>query len=93
MMAPTEGRKTPAVAQVRLSSDEWETVYEVMDSHGIASISDAIREALKLLKNELRQEAMAKEIEDYYQGKPAPSPEGDPPVTQAELDEADKAEF
>lgn len=92
-MASAHTRKKPAVAQARLTNDEWDTLYEVMDVRGIESISDAIREALRLLKEETRREVMAREVEDYYREHRAPALEGAVGVTQEDLDAADKSDW
>lgn len=92
-MTAAAAKKQPALAQVRLGREEWAELRETMKTLGLSSTSQALREALRLLHREARQEAMAQGIERYYHGEPAPPPEGDPPVSEADLEAADRSEW
>ncbi|MYV99574.1 hypothetical protein GT354_15015 [Streptomyces sp. SID3343] len=69
-----------------------ETLTRVMSTLGLASVSEALREGLRLLGREAAEVAAADEIRGFYGGEPAPLPEGVPAVTDAELAAADEIE-
>lgn len=81
------------VAQVRLNDDEWEELREAMRFLRISSTSDALREAIRALRRQTTELAAASEITEFYRGRLAPAPDGVLPVTQEDLDAADRAEF
>jgi hypothetical protein len=81
------------LAQVRLNQEEWAALRQTMDSLGLSSTSQALRAALRLLHQEARREAMARAVDHYYDGEPAPVPEGVPPVTDADFEAADRSEW
>lgn len=82
-----------SLAQVRLNNEEWHDLRETMTNLGLSSTSQALREALRLLHREARHQAMADDIEQYYGGEQAPVPDGVLPVSDADLEAADRAEW
>jgi hypothetical protein len=86
-------RRQQSIAQVRLGRNEWVELRETMKVLGLSSTSQALREALRLLHREARREAMAEGIERYYHGEPAPAPEGALPVSDADIEAADRSEW
>ncbi|MER7876996.1 hypothetical protein ABTY63_26115 [Streptomyces solisilvae] len=81
------------VAQVRLRPDEMADLRLVMESLNLASVSDALREGIRLLAREAAEMAASEEIRTFYQGAPAPTPEGVLPATEDELEAADEIEW
>lgn len=82
-----------SVAQVRLRPDEMAELQQVMQTLQLHSLSDALREGLRLLSREATEVAAAQEIRDFYRGGQAPTPEGVPPATAEELAAADETEW
>lgn len=81
------------LAQVRLRADELEALGEVMRTLHLESTSDALREGLRLLAREAAEVGAAEELRAFYQGRPAPLPEGAAPVDEAEVAEVDKMQW
>ncbi|WP_406122072.1 hypothetical protein [Streptomyces sp. NBC_00989] len=81
------------VAQVRLRPDEMADLRLVMQSLNLASVSDALREGLRLLSREAAEVAASEEIRAFYQGDAAPLPTGALPATAEELEAADEFEW
>jgi hypothetical protein len=88
--APKTGEK---MAQVRLHADEAVSLDHSMQVLQISSISEALREGLRLLHREATEIEAAANIRAFYQGEPAPLPEGVMPVDEADLLAADDAEW
>jgi hypothetical protein len=82
-----------SVAQVRLRPDEMADLQQVMQILELHSLSDALREGLRLLSREATEVAASQEIRDFYQGAKAPTPTGVLPATADELAAADKTEW
>ena len=82
-----------SVAQVRLRPDELADLQRVMQTLKLHSLSDALREGLRLLSREATEVAASQEIRDFYQGTPAPTPAGVLPATADELAAADETEW
>ncbi|MET9393417.1 hypothetical protein ABZY20_23945 [Streptomyces sp. NPDC006624] len=82
-----------SVAQVRLRPDEMEDLQRVMQTLQLHSLSDALREGLRLLSREATEVAASQDIRDFYRGAQAPAPEGVVPATEEELAAADEAEW
>ncbi|MFM9698924.1 hypothetical protein [Streptomyces europaeiscabiei] len=82
-----------SVAQVRLRPDELADLHQVMQTLKLHSLSDALREGLRLLSREATEVAASQEIRDFYQGSPAPTPAGVLPATADELAAADETEW
>ncbi|MBN0046992.1 hypothetical protein JS756_23315 [Streptomyces actuosus] len=87
------GSGTTSVAQVRLRPDELADLQRVMQTLKLHSLSDALREGLRLLSREATEVAAAQEIRDFYKGGQAPTPEGVLPSTEDELAAADEIEW
>jgi hypothetical protein len=87
------GSGATSVAQVRLRPDELEDLQHVMQTLKLDSLSDALREGLRLLSREATEVAAAQEIRDYYQGAQVPTPAGVLPATADELAAADETEW
>lgn len=85
--------RSTEVAQVRLRPDEMADLRLVMQSLNLASVSDALREGLRLLSREAAEVAASEEIRAFYQGAPAPTPAGALPATADELEAADEIEW
>ncbi|MGJ3560095.1 hypothetical protein ACR6C2_21850 [Streptomyces sp. INA 01156] len=81
------------MAQVRLRPDEMADLQQVMQTLQLHSLSDALREGLRLLSREATEVAAAQEIRDFYHGAQAPTPEGVAPATADELAAADETEW
>ena len=81
------------VAQVRLRPDEMADLRLVMQSLNLTSVSDALREGLRLLSREAAEVAASEEIRAFYQGAPAPAPAGVLPATADELAAGDEIEW
>ncbi|MEU6356417.1 hypothetical protein ABZ896_45115 [Streptomyces sp. NPDC047072] len=81
------------VAQVRLRPDEMADLRLVMQSLNLSSVSDALREGLRLLSREAAEVAAVEEIRTFYKGAPAPTPAGVLPATAEELAAADEIEW
>ncbi len=92
-MATSTANKHPASAQVRLDSNEWESMMHAMRVLDLQSASEALREGLRLLRQEATKVEAGREIRAFHQGHPAPVPEGVPTLTQADLDAADASEW
>ncbi|MFI8090874.1 hypothetical protein ACIF9R_21555 [Streptomyces sp. NPDC086080] len=82
-----------SVAQVRLRPDEMADLQRVMQTLQLNSLSDALREGLRLLSREATEVAASQEIRDFYGGTQAPTPEGVLPATADELAAADETEW
>ncbi|CAL9491614.1 hypothetical protein OIE90_17515 [Streptomyces cellulosae] len=82
-----------SVAQVRLRPDELEDLHRVMRTLQLGSLSEALREGLRLLSREAAEVAASQEIRDFYEGAQAPVPEGVRPATEDELAAADEIEW
>ncbi len=82
-----------SVAQVRLRPDELEDLHRVMRTLQLGSLSEALREGLRLLSREAAEVAASQEIRDFYEGDQAPVPEGVRPATEDELAAADEIEW
>ncbi|MFI2509481.1 hypothetical protein [Streptomyces sp. NPDC018972] len=82
-----------SVAQVRLRPDEMADLQQVMQTLQLHSLSDALREGLRLLSREATEVAAAQEIRDFYGGTQAPTPEGVLPAAADELAAADETEW
>ncbi|MBZ9641344.1 hypothetical protein [Streptomyces sp. PSKA30] len=87
------GSGATSIAQVRLRPDELEDLQQVMQTLNLHSLSDALREGLRLLSREATEVAAAQEIRDFYQGSQAPTPAGVLPATADELAAADETEW
>jgi Arc/MetJ-type ribon-helix-helix transcriptional regulator len=87
------GSGATSVAQVRLRPDELADLQQVMQTLNLHSLSDALREGLRLLSREATEVAAAQEIRDFYQGAQAPTPAGVLPMTADELAAADETEW
>ena len=87
------GGGATSVAQVRLRPDELEDLRQVMQTLKLHSLSDALREGLRLLSREAAEVAAAREIRDFYRGAQAPTPAGVLPATADELAAADETEW
>ncbi|MFJ9747343.1 hypothetical protein [Streptomyces chartreusis] len=85
--------RSTEVAQVRLRPDEMADLRLVMQSLNLPSVSDALREGLRLLSREAAEVAASEEIRTFYQGGPAPTPAGVLPATEEELAAADEIEW
>ncbi|WP_234383215.1 hypothetical protein [Streptomyces dysideae] len=85
--------RSTEVAQVRLRPDEMAALRLVMQSLNLPSVSDALREGLRLLSREAAEVAASEEIRAFYQGAPAPTPAGVLPATAEELAAADEIEW
>ncbi|MEU5522672.1 hypothetical protein ABZ759_18940 [Streptomyces sp. NPDC047860] len=78
---------------MRLRPDEMADLQQVMQTLELHSLSDALREGLRLLSREATEVAASQEIRDFYQGAQAPTPEGVRPATAEELSAADETEW
>ncbi|GKQ34436.1 hypothetical protein [Streptomyces sp. A012304] len=87
------GGGATSVAQVRLRPDELEDLQQVMQTLKLHSLSDALREGLRLLSREAAEVAASREIREFYQGSQAPTPAGVLPATEDELAAADETEW
>ncbi|KUL46792.1 hypothetical protein [Streptomyces regalis] len=87
------GSGATSVAQVRLRPDELADLQQVMQTLKLHSLSDALREGLRLLSREATEVAASQEIRDFYRGDQAPTPEGVLPATADELAAADETEW
>lgn len=85
--------RSTEVAQVRLRPDEMADLRLVMQSLNLPSVSDALREGLRLLSREAAEVAASEEIRSFYQGAPAPAPAGVLPATAEELAAGDEIEW
>ena len=77
------------LAQVRLRTDEMETLRDVMRTLNLESTSDALRAGLRLLAQEAAELRAAEDIRSFYGGLPAPVPDGVILPDAAELAAAD----
>ncbi|MFE1325157.1 hypothetical protein [Streptomyces sp. NPDC058741] len=82
-----------SVAQVRLRPDEMADLQQVMQTLRLHSLSDALREGLRLLFREAAEVAASRDIRDVYRGAQAPAPEGVVPATAEEPAAADETEW
>ncbi len=82
-----------SVAQVRLRPDELADLHQVMRTLQLGSLSEALREGLRLLSREAAEVAASQEIRDFYERAQAPTPEGVRPATEDELAAADETEW
>ncbi|MEU5183051.1 hypothetical protein [Streptomyces longwoodensis] len=85
--------RSTEVAQVRLRPDEMADLRLVMQSLNLASVSDALREGLRLLSREAAELAASEEIRSFYRGATAPAPAGVLPATAEELAAGDEIEW
>ncbi|OLZ74121.1 hypothetical protein AVW11_00795 [Streptomyces amritsarensis] len=65
----------------------------VMQTLNLTSLSDALREGLRLLSREAAEVAASEEIRSFYKGAQAPTPAGVAPATADELEAADEIEW
>ncbi len=84
---------TSSVAQVRLQAEELSELRDAMRLLDLTSMSQALREGIRLLTREAREVAAAEEIRRFYGGKPAPLPEGVTSATDEELAAADSEQW
>lgn len=92
--SPERAVSAMEVVQVRLRPDEMADLRQVMDALNLPSLSDALREGLRLLSRNAAEVAAAKEIRTYYHGAPAaPTPVGVAPATSDELSAADEIQW
>jgi hypothetical protein len=89
----TRTKSVEKMAQVRLRADEAVWLDHSMRVLQISSTSEALREALRLLHREASEVEAATRIRSFYQGEPAPLPDGVVPVDEADLLAADNAEW
>jgi len=66
---------------------------EVVRRLNLASISEALREGLRLLLREAAEIEAADEIRAFYKDVEAPLPDGVVPATDAELEAADDIQW
>jgi hypothetical protein len=66
---------------------------QVMQALDLHSLSDALREGLRLLSREAAEIAASEEIHSFYQGAQAPTPAGVLSATEEELAAADETEW
>jgi hypothetical protein len=90
---PASTTAAEKMAQVRLRADEAAALNHTMQVLHIPSTSEALREGLRLLHREAAETQAADNIRAFYQGQPAPLPEGVMPVDEADLRAADEAEW
>jgi hypothetical protein len=90
---PASAKVAEKTAQVRLRADEAASLDHTMQVLHIPSTSEALREGLRLLHREAAETRAADNIRAFYQGQPAPLPEGVMPVDEADLRAADEAEW
>ncbi|WP_217698513.1 hypothetical protein [Streptacidiphilus griseoplanus] len=64
-----------------------------MRALNLSSTSDALREGLRLLAREAAEVGAADELRTFYQGQPAPLPEGVTPPSEADLEEVDEMQW
>ncbi|MEV7864707.1 hypothetical protein AB0P17_01055 [Streptomyces sp. NPDC088124] len=81
------------MAQVRPRPDELEYLQQVMQTLKLHSLSDALREGLRLLSREAAEVAASRDIREFYQGAQAPTPAGVLPATADEPAAADEPEW
>jgi hypothetical protein len=81
------------VAQVRLQADELSELRDAMRLLSLTTMSEALREGIRLLTREAREVTAAEEIRRFYGGKPAPLPDGVAPATEEELAAADSEQW
>lgn len=79
-----EGRAS-RVVPVRLQAEEVAALQEVMRQLYLFSISEALREGIRLLVREAAEVAAPGGIRDFYGEQPAPLPDGVIPPTEHEL--------
>jgi hypothetical protein len=91
--ASTRGGGASHVAQVRLQADELAVLRQVMRQLSLPSMSEALREAIRLLIREATEAAAAEELRRFYGEKPVPVPEGVIPATKKELAAADEVQW
>lgn len=85
--------RSTEVAQVRLRPDEMADLRLVMQALSLPSVSDALREGIRLLSREAAEMAASEEIRTFYHGAPAPTPAGVLPATAEELAAGDEIEW
>lgn len=61
-----------SLVQARLSAQHARQVDQDMATLGLRTRSDAVRAGLRLLHRQARQEALAREYDEFYGGQPAP---------------------
>ena len=93
MVSSIKDRRRGKLAQVRLQADEVEALHQAMRTLNLVSTSDALREGLRLLVREAAEAGAAEEIRSYYEGQPAPLPEGAVAPSEDELRAADETEW
>lgn len=81
------------MAQVRLRSDEMAALREVMRALNLSSMSDALREGLRLLAREAAEVTAAEQIRAFYDGAQVPLPDAVAAPTADELVAADNAQW
>jgi hypothetical protein len=94
MAASVKDQRRGKLAQVRLQADEVEALRQAMVTLNLGSTSDALREGLHLLVREAAEAGAAEEIRAYYEGRPAPLPDGAAlPPSEDELRAADEMQW
>jgi Arc/MetJ-type ribon-helix-helix transcriptional regulator len=81
------------VAQVRLQADELSELRDAMRLLSLTTMSEALREGIRLLTREAREVVAAEEIRRFYGGKSAPLPDGVASATEEELAAADSEQW
>ena len=81
------------VVQLRLRGDESAWLEYSMRVLALGSTSEALREGLRLLHREASEVEAAENIRAFYQGEPAPLPDGVVPADEADLIAADNSEW
>ncbi len=79
--------------QIWLDDNEWDSLTAAMRILGLGSTAEALREGLRLLRQEARQVEAANAISACCGGRAVPVPEGVLPVTPADLEAADNVEW
>ncbi|WP_232838645.1 hypothetical protein [Streptomyces geranii] len=78
---------------MRLRPDELADLQQVVRTLQLHSLSDALREGLRLLSREATEVAASQEIREFHQCAQAPTTAGVPAATEAELAAADETEW
>lgn len=78
---------------MRLQADELVELRDAMRQLGLTTMSEALREGIRLLTREAREITTAEEIRRFYGGKSAPLPDGVAPAMAEELAAADSEQW
>jgi hypothetical protein len=81
------------VVQVRLQGAELAALQQVMRQLHLSSLSEALREGIRLLVREAAEIGAAEDIRAFYGEQPAPLPEGVIPATEQELAAVDAEQW